>query len=188
MLPGVCDVCLQDCFGGEVQLEAVWRTQGALQLGSSRVNNIVCPQDSASSHKSFPSGHSSVSSCIMTYNIVYLLWAGYLRAEGASFMGLRRQTGWRGGRRFFREIGHGFYLLWILMQFAFVWAVGVSRYADNKHHVSDVRPPVLARPGARKPSGCFAGSSVHGCRHDPHELFCFPVTTYTVCLSTLMSC
>ncbi|KAK9810660.1 hypothetical protein WJX73_008067 [Symbiochloris irregularis] len=130
---------LQECFGGQQQLEGVWRSSSPVQLGSSLVNDIDCPSPlSMASRKSFPSGHSSCSAVIMTYNIVFLLWAGYMRADGASFMGLRRQTGWRGGHRFLREIGHGFYLFWILVQAAFVWAVGVSRFADNKHQVSDV--------------------------------------------------
>ena len=38
----------------------------------------------------------------------------------------------------FRELGHGTYLFWILLQLAFTWGVGVSRFNDNKHHPSDV--------------------------------------------------
>ena len=71
--------------------------------------------------------------------VVYLLWAGYFRAGDSSFMGLQRQTGWRGGHRLLRELGHGTYLFWILLQLAFTWGVGVSRFNDNKHHPSDVR-------------------------------------------------
>ena len=53
-------------------------------------------------------------------------------------------TGWRGGHRLLRELGHGTYLFWILLQLAFTWGVGVSRFNDNKHHPSDVRPHALA--------------------------------------------
>lgn len=53
-------------------------------------------------------------------------------------MGLDKKTGWRGGRRYLREMGHGLYLMWILLNFTFVWAVGVSRFTDNKHNISDV--------------------------------------------------
>ena len=28
--------------------------------------------------------------------------------------------------------------MWILLNFTFVWAVGVSRFTDNKHSISDV--------------------------------------------------
>ena len=47
-------------------------------------------------------------------SIVYGLWSGYFRCDDASFMGLNRQTGWRGGHRFLREFGHGAYLVWNL--------------------------------------------------------------------------
>lgn len=53
-------------------------------------------------------------------------------------MGLDKKTGWRGGHRLLREIGHGLYLLWMLLNFVFVWAVGVSRFTDNKHNISDI--------------------------------------------------
>ena len=53
-------------------------------------------------------------------------------------MGLNKRTGWRGGRRVLRELGHGLYLMWILLNFAFVWAVGISRFTDNKHNISDI--------------------------------------------------
>ena len=75
--------------------------------------------------------------------MVYLIWAGYFRAGNSSFMGLQRQTGWRGGHRLLRELGHGTYLFWILLQLAFTWGVGVSRFNDNKHHPSDVSCPAV---------------------------------------------
>lgn len=53
-------------------------------------------------------------------------------------MGLDKKTGWRGGHRLLRELGHGVYLMWMLLNFAFVWAVGVSRFTDNKHNISDI--------------------------------------------------
>lgn len=49
-------------------------------------------------------------------SIVYGLWSAYFRCEDVSFMGLNRQTGWRGGRRFLREFGHGAYLVWNIGQ------------------------------------------------------------------------
>ncbi len=69
-----------------------------------------------------------------------LMWlgAGYIRGGDAAFMGLDRKTSWRGGHRLLRELGHGLYLMWILLNFVFVWAVGVSRFTDNKHHISDI--------------------------------------------------
>ena len=53
-------------------------------------------------------------------------------------MGLDKKTGWRGGHRLLRELGHGLYLMWMLLNFTFMWAVGVSRFTDNKHNISDV--------------------------------------------------
>ena len=49
-------------------------------------------------------------------SIVYNLWAGYFRGGDASFMGLNRHSGWRGGRRLLRELGHGTYLAWMIVQ------------------------------------------------------------------------
>ena len=63
---------------------------------------------------------------------------GYIRGGDAAFMGLDKKTGWRGGRRLLRELGHGIYLMWMLLNFTFVWAVGVSRFTDNKHNISDI--------------------------------------------------
>ena len=65
-------------------------------------------------------------------------FAGYIRGGDAAFMGLDKKTGWRGGRRYLRELGHGLYLMWMLLNFTFVWAVGVSRFTDNKHNISDI--------------------------------------------------
>lgn len=63
---------------------------------------------------------------------------GYIRGGDAAFMGLDKKTGWRGGHRLLRELGHGVYLMWMLLNFTFVWAVGVSRFTDNKHNISDI--------------------------------------------------
>ena len=70
--------------------------------------------------------------------VIIVLVTGYIRGGDAAFMGLDKKTGWRGGRRLLRELGHGVYLLWMLLNFAFVWAVGVSRFTDNKHNISDI--------------------------------------------------
>ncbi|KAL0034590.1 hypothetical protein WJX79_009385 [Trebouxia sp. C0005] len=100
-------------------------------------HNAQCQASPIDGRKSFCSGHSSTSSVIAGYNIIYLIWAGYIRGGDAAFMGLDKKTGWRGGRRYLRELGHGLYLMWMLLNFTFVWAVGVSRFTDNKHNISD---------------------------------------------------
>ena len=70
--------------------------------------------------------------------IILKVPAGYIRGGDAAFMGLDKKTGWRGGRRYLRELGHGLYLMWMLLNFTFTWAVGVSRFTDNKHNISDI--------------------------------------------------
>jgi len=105
---------------------------------ATNANSIPCLISNLDSRKSFPSGHASSSSVTMIYSIVYNLWSGYFRCNDASFMGFNRAAGWRGGRRFLREFGHGAYLVWNLAQFFFFWAVGVTRFTDNKHNISDV--------------------------------------------------
>ena len=67
-----------------------------------------------------------------------LAHAGYIRGGDTAFLGLDKKTGWRAGHRLLRELGHGLYLIWILLNFTFVWAVGISRFTDNKHNISDV--------------------------------------------------
>jgi phosphatidate phosphatase len=111
-------------------------TSGPAVLGATP--SSVCTRDTTDVRKSFCSGHSSSSAVITIYNIVYLVWAGYIRGGDAAFMGLDKKTGWRGGHRFLRELGHGFYLVWIMLNFGFVWAVGITRFTDNKHHISDI--------------------------------------------------
>ena len=56
---------------------------------------------------------------LLPCSIVYAIWSGYYRQHDASFMGLNRSTGWRGGHRFLREFGHGAYLVWNLGQVMF---------------------------------------------------------------------
>ena len=71
-------------------------------------------------------------------SIVYNLWSGYFRGDHASFMGLNRQTGWRGGHRVYREIGHGAYLIFNLAQVKGCWGLGSHRQhkACLNHHSS----------------------------------------------------
>ena len=83
-------------------------------------------------------------------SIVYNLWSGYFRGDGSSFMGVNRQTGWRGGHRVYREIGHGAYLVFNLAQVQGCWGLGSLTPAQ----------------------GLFEPSSRHPSNH-PHELiFC----------------
>jgi membrane-associated phospholipid phosphatase len=112
--------------------------QAAALSFATAANTPPCLDNNLDSRKSFPSGHASSSAVTMVYSIVYNLWSGYFRCHDASFMGLNRATGWRGGHRFLREFGHGAYLVWNLAQFGFFWAVGVTRFTDNKHNISDV--------------------------------------------------
>ncbi|KAL3141624.1 hypothetical protein ABBQ32_004861 [Trebouxia sp. C0010 RCD-2024] len=111
-------------------------TSGPVQLGQQLTSQ--CTANYSDGRRSFVSSHASTSAVLVGYNIVYLIWAGYIRGGDAAFMGLDKRTGWRGGHRLLRELGHGVYLLWILLNFTFVWAVGVSRFTDNKHNISDI--------------------------------------------------
>lgn len=127
---------LRPDFFQQCQPVGVNWTSGPVLLGQS---DVRCPADSShDGRKSFCSGHSSTSAVLVAYNIAYLLWAGYIRGDDAAFMGLDKRTGWRGGRRLLRELGHGAYLMWMLLNFVFTWAVGVSRFTDNKHNISDI--------------------------------------------------
>lgn len=112
--------------------------QSAQLRFATNANSVPCLDSNLDSRKSFPSGHASSASVTMIYSIVYNIWSGYFRGHDASFMGLNRSTGWRGGHRLLREFGHGAYLVWNLAQFGFFWAVGVTRFTDNKHNISDV--------------------------------------------------
>ena len=35
-------------------------------------------------------------------------------------------------------MGHGFYIFWIMLNFGWIWTVGITRFTDYKHHMSDV--------------------------------------------------
>jgi len=71
---------------------------------------MACPPTHLSTNQHLPS----------VCSIVYNLWSGYFRCNDASFMGFNRAAGWRGGRRFLREFGHGAYLVWNLAQVPFL--------------------------------------------------------------------
>ena len=53
-------------------------------------------------------------------------------------MGLHKKFGWTSGQTLLRKLGHGLYLMWILLNFVFVWAMGVIRFTNNKHNISDI--------------------------------------------------
>lgn len=80
----------------------------------------------------------SINGYMFSLAVTVVAVVGYIRGGDAAFMGLDKKTGWRGGRRLLRELGHGMYLMWMLLNFTFVWAVGVSRFTDNKHNISDI--------------------------------------------------
>ncbi|KAL3150399.1 hypothetical protein ABBQ32_000237 [Trebouxia sp. C0010 RCD-2024] len=126
---------LRPDFFQQCKPNADWDS-GLAQLGVTA--NAYCTTGDIDGRKSFCSGHASTSAVIIGYNICYLIWAGYIRGGDAAFMGLDKRTGWRGGRRYLRELGHGLYLMWMLLNFTFMWAVGVSRFTDNKHNISDI--------------------------------------------------
>lgn len=152
LLDCVCAFATVECFTESTKMAAgrlrpdffqqcnpdVDWTSGAVTLGVQTNTHCEVGKYSSDGRKSFCSGHSSTSAVITAYNICYLIWAGYIRGGDAAFMGLDKKTGWRGGRRYLRELGHGLYLMWMLLNFTFVWAVGVSRFTDNKHNISDI--------------------------------------------------
>lgn len=57
----------QDCFDGEDRMDAFFSSNSPVRLGNDQQFNIRCTGDTTDTRKSFPSGHSSVSSAIMTY-------------------------------------------------------------------------------------------------------------------------
>ena len=59
-------------FFQQCQPNVDW-TSGPAQLG---LHNAQCTLPNIDGRKSFCSGHSSTSSVIVGYNIVYLIWAG----------------------------------------------------------------------------------------------------------------
>jgi len=85
---------------------------------------------------SFPSGHSSNSMSVCWFTTLYLVYSLYWR-EGAAYMfGLHSRRGCC--TRFFMEICNALFYLWSVGLLALSWFIGVSRYHDNRHHISDI--------------------------------------------------
>lgn len=87
-------------------------------------------------HKSFPSGHASSSAVLGVYNAGYFLWAIYFRHRTSVFTRVSKNTGFIGV--LIKDLGQAFALYWCLFQICLSWGIGMTRYMDNKHNISDV--------------------------------------------------
>lgn len=86
-------------------------------------------------HFSFPSQHSCWAMTAAWYSLMYVSWTLYLRYDNALLLGRFRETGWR---RIRREMVAALGLIAILGQIFFVWHLGVVRFRQNRHNISDI--------------------------------------------------
>jgi membrane-associated phospholipid phosphatase len=85
---------------------------------------------------SFPSGHSSNSMSVCWFTTLYLVYSLYWREGSAYLFGLHKRRGCC--MRFCMEVCNALFYLWSIGLLALSWFVGVSRYHDNRHHISDI--------------------------------------------------
>lgn len=91
--------------------------------GLPAADNPACMSDLDASkledgHKSFPSGHASVSAALGVYIAGYVLWAVFYR-PGRQYAAERLAAGWRA--RLAGEVAAGAAFLWALFQLAWAW-------------------------------------------------------------------
>ncbi|KAF8067409.1 MCM5 [Scenedesmus sp. PABB004] len=85
---------------------------------------------------SFPSGHASNTMAVAWYNMVYLVWSVYLRPQRpycAAVLASRTVLG-----RLGREAAGALCYALVVAALALSWFIGVSRFWDNRHHISDI--------------------------------------------------
>lgn len=102
-----------------------------------KCRGAVSEYDLRDGRQSFPSGHSSCSMAIGLFCALYIVWATSLRGGGAlAAKLLERGQGWR--RRLWHEVVQFVAFCVLLFSLAWPWGVGVSRFRDNRHNVSDI--------------------------------------------------
>lgn len=130
---------LARCNPDPNSLDVLTLTPGATAV--SVVRNCLNPDKLLleDGRQSFPSGHSTASMMFAWYDLVYCVWAIYFRTP------VQDQLGWLYGRRGSRAVRNVKYSLlsamgfcWVLVQVAFALGIGVSRFTDNRHNISDV--------------------------------------------------
>lgn len=84
----------------------------------------------------FPSGHASSATLFAFYNTGYFIWSLYFRHRHSVMGPFVEKRGW--GGVFLKDMGQSIGFYWVLAQICFGWGVGVSRYIDSKHNVSDI--------------------------------------------------
>lgn len=85
---------------------------------------------------SFPSGHASISMSVAWYTSLYLMWSLYLRVDNPYPKRLYVATTLLGrlGQEVVYAVAYGFILLALCLS----WFIGMTRFWDNVHNVSDV--------------------------------------------------
>eukprot|EP00878_Enallax_costatus_P000743 GHUV01000859.1.p1 GENE.GHUV01000859.1~~GHUV01000859.1.p1 ORF type:complete len:406 (+),score=47.39 GHUV01000859.1:224-1441(+) len=99
----------------------------------------ACQSDEALVHDgrlSFPSGHSSNSMSLAWYTSLYLMWSLYLRVDNPYPKKLYVATTIMG--RFVQEVAYALAYGFILLTLCLSWFIGMTRFWDNRHNVSDI--------------------------------------------------
>jgi membrane-associated phospholipid phosphatase len=111
-------------------------TLGPLHLGQI-ASDCTGPTDVVDDGRlSFPSGHASNSMSVAWYTSLYLMWSLYLRVDNPYPKKLYVATTIMG--RLGQEIAYAFAYAFILVTLCLSWFIGMTRFWDNVHNISDI--------------------------------------------------
>lgn len=101
---------------------------------------VTCSRDDprkiAHGRFSFPSQHSTWAMVCAWYSIMYMSWTFYSRMGG--IMQRHRFGHSKLGSRIAREVLAYFGFMILAAQMFYVWIIGVNRFRENRHNISDI--------------------------------------------------
>jgi membrane-associated phospholipid phosphatase len=109
---------------------------GRLHLGQIAGDCTGDPEAVSDGRLSFPSGHASNSMSVAWYTSLYLMWSLYLRVDNPYPKKLYVATTILG--RLGQEVAYAFAYAFILVTLCLSWFIGMTRFWDNVHNISDV--------------------------------------------------
>lgn len=133
--PDYLSRCLPTLTGNDI-----YNNAGQLNLKFGSFSAVACTQPDDSTledgHMAFPSGHSATAMFFAVYVATYATWSLYFRPGTPTVRQLYHKRS--GLSRAAGELGSALVWLWVLWQLGFAWGVGVSRFRDNRHNISDI--------------------------------------------------
>ena len=116
-------------------------TTVALDIGDAKMPPCTAAPGKVltNARSSFPSGHTSSSTCVAVFSAVYVMWAAlHARAVAQSRAAGRPSATCPRRVAVLGDMWTTLALYWALLQVLLAWGVGATRITDNRHHPSDV--------------------------------------------------